>query len=112
MVTLAVVYVVLEWRLRRVSRWRRGALDHADRGVVLGPLVVFLVAALVLSTGGWDLLRIPGVLTVLGLPIALGAAFRALRREPTTTTAWWRWQPTVLAVALSLLGLVALAVSR
>lgn len=117
----AAVYIVLEWRLRRATRWREGALDHATTAVVAGPLVVFLVGALILSTGGWDLLSLAGVLTVLALPVGLASAFRALRgdkerhaeaeredREPGL----WRWHPAALALGLSLLGLVTLGVTR
>lgn len=119
MITEAVLYLAVEVRLRLRSRWTEGALDHADRGVVLGPLVTFLVAALFFSTGGWDLLRLPGILTVLGLPIALGAAFRALRGDRELLDADGRglpaarrWQPTLVAVALSLVGLLGLWISR
>lgn len=104
MVAESVVFVALEWRFRRASRWRRGALDHASVGVVAGPLAVFLVAAFLLSTAGWDLLRLPGVLTVLALPVALGAAVRGLRDDGP------RWLPSAVALALSLLGLTVLTV--
>ena len=124
MVTESVVFLVLEWRLRRATGWREGALDHASTGVVAAPVVVFLTAALFFSTGGWDLLRLPGILTVLALPVALGAAFRAFRgdkqrlasadEDPAGAagpSALWRWHPVVLALGLSLTGLVLLAVS-
>ncbi len=77
----AVVYVAAERRLRGRSRWREGALDHLSPGVVVGPVAVCLVAAVVLSTAGWDLLQLAGVLTVVALPIGLGAALRALRGD-------------------------------
>lgn len=127
MLVESVVFVALEWRLRRRAGWRQGALDHATVGVVVGPLVVFLLAALVFSTAGWDLLRLPGVLTVLALPIALAAAFRAVRgdrqrlaadadddadtaADEATPGRLRRAHPTLLAVGLSLGGLTVLAI--
>lgn len=99
MVVESVLFLVLEWRLRAASGWRAGALDQLTRGVVIGPLVVFLLGALILSTGGWDLLRLPGVLIVLVLPVALAAAAHT-----------WLARPALLALGLSLAGLVVVAI--
>ena len=120
MVAESAVFFALEWRLRRASRWRRGALDSASLGVVAGPLAVFLVAAFVLSTAGWDLLRLPGVLTVLALPIALGAALRARLRTRAEHEAAGGdagrqdgpgRTPALVALLLSVLGLTVLTVA-
>ncbi len=119
MLTESVVFLVVEWRLRRRTNWRQGALDHLTAGVVAGPVVLFLLAALVFSTGGWDLLRPSGVLTVFALPVALGAGFRAVRGgrrhraragdEDEPPSVLWRWQPTILALGLSVVGLVVVS---
>lgn len=99
MLAMALTYLVCEITLRRRTGGRRGPLNWATRPIVLAPLGIYLVAAVILSTGSWSILNLTSVLIVFGLPVALGASYRALRPQAPPGLS------TAVAVGLSLLGL-------
>lgn len=99
MLTMALTYLACEIILRRRSGGRRGPLNFATRPIVLAPLGIYLVAALIFSTGSWSILNLTSVLIVFGLPMALGACYRGFRPDDPPGLG------AAVAVAASLLGL-------
>lgn len=99
MLAMAIPYLACEITVRRRTGGRQGPLNWATRPIVLAPLAIYLIAAVIFSTGSWSILNLTSVLNVFALPMALGASYRAFRPEsPPGISA-------AVAVGLSLLGL-------
>lgn len=101
MLAMAMTYLACEITVRRRTGGQKGPLNGATRPIVLAPLAIYLVAAVILSTGSWSILSLTSVLIVFGLPMALGASYRTLRPESAPGIS------VAVAVGLSLLGLAA-----
>lgn len=101
MLVMAATYLICEIAVRRRTGGQKGPLNWATRPIVLAPLGIYLVAAVILSTGSWSILNLTSVLIVFGLPVVLGAAYRAFRPDQPAGIG------AVVAVGLSVLGLMA-----
>lgn len=101
MLAMAATYLICEITVRRRTGGRQGPLNWATRPMVLIPLGIYLVAAVVLSTGSWSILNLTSVLIVFGLPVALGASYRAF--APDSPPGFG----AAAAAGLSALGLMA-----
>ena len=101
LMAMALTYLLCEFVLRRRTGWAKGPLNYGTKPVVLLPLAVYVVAALILSTASWNILNLTSMLIVYALPMALGASYRGIRPQTSPAT------PVVIAVGLSLVGLVS-----
>lgn len=102
----ATWYLVAEVRLRRRSRMARGVLDSFRWQVLLPPVLIYLIAAVVLSVGSWSILGLTAFLIVPVLPAVIGMSWLAL--DPDRPLG----QGLALAGGLGVLGVVAVGVGR
>lgn len=98
---MALAYLVSEWRIRRETRWKEGPLNALTLRIAAMPFLVYVVGAVILSTGGWSILNLTSFLVIVALPLALAGAVRWFRPEERASVA------QLVALSLSLLGLTA-----
>lgn len=106
LICYAAWYLVAEFRLRRSSRMARGVLDSFRWQILVPPVLVYLVAAVVLSVGSWSILGLTAFLIVPVLPAVIGMSWLAL--DPDRPLG----QGLALAGGLSVLGVVAVWLGR
>jgi len=99
LIAMAVAYLASEVLLRRRSGWEKGPLNFGTKPIVFGPLAIYVIAAVVLSTASWNILNLTSVLIVFALPMTLGAAARGFVPSMHPAVA------PLIAAGLSLLGL-------